>query len=74
MELNSRWIKDEWLHEQTINPTEEEKPRRNHLNMDVNMVYDFPLSGWWMKWDIMKGRRTGICHAAQIPAFTATMA
>lgn len=45
-----------------------------HLNMDVNMVYVFPLRGWWVKCVIMKGRRTGICHATHIPTFTAAMA
>jgi hypothetical protein len=41
--------------------------------MDVNMVYVFPLRGWWTKCDIMKGRRMGICHATHIPTFTAAM-
>ena len=45
-----------------------------HLNMDVNMVYVFPLRGWWVKCVIMKGRRMGICHATHIPTFTAAMA
>jgi hypothetical protein len=44
-----------------------------HLNMDVNMVYVFPLRGLWVKCFSMKGRRMGICHAAHIPTFTATM-
>ena len=46
---------------------------RTHLNMDVNIVYVFPLRGWWVKWVIMKGRRTGICHATHIPTLTAAM-
>jgi len=48
--------------------------KKTHLNMDVNMVYVFPLSGWWVKCVIMKGRKTGICHATHIPTFTAAMA
>lgn len=41
--------------------------------MDVNMVYIFPLRGWWEKWVIINGRRIGICHATHIPTFTAAM-
>ncbi len=73
MQLNIRCTKDEWLVKSTVTSKPRRRIRCAHLNIDVNMVYVFPLSGWWVKWAIIKGRRTGICHATHIPTFTAAM-